>query len=143
MIAGSATQRRTVNAQDCCVLVLDSDAQVVSMNLCRERSDLEAGKVNGCLMKRQTGSAIKPFVYLYAMHQLGLDPQDTIEDAPVSFPLENQQMYTPQNFDLRYHGTVTLTEALGSSLNVPAVKLLHQAGVAGFLAFITQLRKQT
>jgi len=53
-IGASATQRRTVGARDCCVVVLDSQAQPISMNLCRERSDPEAGKVNGCLNKRQT-----------------------------------------------------------------------------------------
>jgi len=64
------------------------------------------------------------------MQLLGLDPTDTIVDEPVRFPLENGQTYAPQNFDLTYHGEVTLTQALGSSLNIPAVKLLHQAGAA-------------
>jgi len=53
--------------------------------------------------------------------------QDTIVDEPVSFDGGGGTSYEPKNYDLTYHGELTLAEALASSLNIPAVKLLHQA----------------
>jgi membrane peptidoglycan carboxypeptidase len=47
--------------------MVDKNGALVSMNMCSDRSDVEAGKINLCLTPRQTGSAIKPFLYLYAM----------------------------------------------------------------------------
>jgi membrane peptidoglycan carboxypeptidase len=38
-------------------------------------------------------------------------------------------MYTPQNYDLRFHGNVTVRHALDNSLNIPAVKTLQFAGI--------------
>ncbi|MBP7848156.1 hypothetical protein KA013_02955 [Patescibacteria group bacterium] len=52
---------------------------------------------------------------------------DRIVDEEVSFELPHGGVYKPQNFDLSFHGDVSLAEALASSLNIPAVKLLHQA----------------
>jgi len=52
---------------------------------------------------------------------------DNIVDEAVSFELPHGGVYRPQNFDLTYHGEVSLAEALASSLNIPAVKLLHEA----------------
>lgn len=135
-------QRASVDANDCCVVVLDGNGELVSMNVCRKRTDTEAWQVNGCLAKRQTWSAIKPFVYMYAMHKLWVTSQDTIVDEPVSYQLDEESLYTPQNFDLKYHGKVTLAQALGNSLNIPAVRMLHDAGVDGFVDFMKDIRTQ-
>lgn len=37
--------------------------------------------------------------------------------------------FSPTNFDLKFHGPVMLREALASSLNIPAVKLIQRVGV--------------
>lgn len=72
---------------------------------------------------RQPGSTFKPFVYLTAFSQ-GYGPYTTINDAPVSFGA-----YSPQNYDRRYHGTVTFERALAFSYNVPAVKVANTIGI--------------
>jgi membrane peptidoglycan carboxypeptidase len=72
---------------------------------------------------RQPGSTFKPFVYLTAFSQ-GYGPYTTINDAPVSFG-----SYAPQNYDRRYHGTVTFERALAFSYNVPAVKVASTIGI--------------
>ena len=56
-------------------------------------------------------------------------PETLIEDAPVRYGL-----YAPENFDGKFHGTVTLRKALQSSLNIPAVKLLASIKPARFSA---------
>ncbi|PIQ23871.1 penicillin-binding protein [bacterium (Candidatus Blackallbacteria) CG17_big_fil_post_rev_8_21_14_2_50_48_46] len=73
--------------------------------------------------KRQVGSTFKPFVYLSAFEN-GKDLKSTLQDGPVSFG-----GYRPRNWDRRYHGTVTLLQALTMSMNIPTVKLANELGM--------------
>lgn len=134
----TASQRAQYTIRDCCVVVLNGSGDLVSMNVCSDRADAEAGKIHSCLVPRQTGSAIKPFLYLYAMHALGRHKETMIVDEPVQFDIGGGNLYDPKNFDLHYHGAVSLAYALGNSLNVPAIKLLHAVGVDAFLAFLRE-----
>ncbi len=84
---------------------------------------------------RQPGSSFKPYVYTAAL-ELGLSPGTVIEDSPVSFEVPADEwnpdgVWSPQNFDGRFRGNVTLMYALDNSLNVPSVKLLDMIGVQG------------
>jgi len=72
---------------------------------------------------RSPGSTLKPFIYGLAFEQGIAHPETLIEDRPTRFGT-----YTPENFDEAFHGTVTIREALGNSLNVPAVKALAAVG---------------
>ncbi len=78
---------------------------------------------------RQPGSSFKPFVYVTAFEE-GLSPGTPVVDGPLSIPMCcGQPPYQPHNYDLRYHGLITLRTALANSFNIPAVKLLMQTGV--------------
>ncbi len=72
--------------------------------------------------KRQPGSAFKPFVYLSAL-EVGLTPESLVQDQPIKV-----KNWKPENFDKKYRGTVTLTEALATSLNAVAVRLTLDIG---------------
>jgi penicillin-binding protein 1A len=72
---------------------------------------------------RQPGSTFKPFVYLSAFMR-GKSPGSVLVDAPARFGA-----YAPQNYDHRYHGSVTLARALAFSYNIPAVKLADEVGI--------------
>lgn len=76
---------------------------------------------------RQVGSSFKPYVYTTAVEQ-GYSPFDTILDAPFT-TLSGGQLYSPQNYDEKYEGTITLRRALAGSRNVPAVRLAAQVGI--------------
>lgn len=92
------------------------------------------GMINGPLMARQTGSTIKPFIYALAFEH-GALPGDLIDDAPLEIRW-NGERFAPQNYDRRFRGPIPLREALGSSINVPAVRLLQRVGpgtLAGWL----------
>jgi 1A family penicillin-binding protein len=95
------------------------------------------GNVNVTTRLRQPGSSIKPLTYALAL-QSGYTPISTILDEPVSFPDGNQR-YTPVNYDGQFHGRVTLKTALGSSFNIPAVKLLNTLGVNNLIDFAQKL----
>lgn len=72
--------------------------------------------------KRQPGSAFKPFVYAAAL-ETGLRPESTRNDAPVRIG-----NWTPENYDEKYRGPVTLSNALANSLNTIAAQLVMEVG---------------
>lgn len=78
---------------------------------------------------RQTGSIIKPLVYLAAFEN-GYDGTDKIMDEEILLPQgEGNPPYKPKNFANKYYGVVTLRKALQSSYNVSAVRLASQIGL--------------
>jgi membrane peptidoglycan carboxypeptidase len=76
---------------------------------------------------RQPGSAMKPFTYAAALEK-GWTAATIIWDTRIEIPQPGQQPYVPENYDNRYHGPVTVREALANSYNVPAVQTLRFLG---------------
>ncbi|SPH22834.1 Penicillin-binding protein 2D [Ascidiaceihabitans donghaensis] len=76
---------------------------------------------------RQTGSAFKPFVFGAAL-DLGYSPMDLVDDAPLTLDIPGSGPWSPSNYDRKFRGQVTLTEALKQSLNIPAVKISESVG---------------
>ena len=75
--------------------------------------------INGA--KRQPGSTAKPlFVYAPAIEEKYLSPFTRILDEHVDF-----NGYSPENYDKKYHGYVTVTDCIKNSYNIPAVKTLN------------------
>jgi membrane peptidoglycan carboxypeptidase len=87
------------------------------------------GAVNGTTALRQPGSAIKPVTYAAAFETGALTPATVMVDERTAFLTAEGQPYVPLNYDLRFRGPVRLREALASSYNVIAVKVLDQIGV--------------
>jgi penicillin-binding protein 1B len=82
--------------------------------------------------RRQPGSLFKPFVYIAAMDpargQQALNAATVLDDSPISVRTGNA-IWTPQNYDLRFHGRVSVRTALAHSYNIPAVRAAMNAGV--------------
>lgn len=74
--------------------------------------------------RRQPGSAFKPFVFLAALEQ-GRTPDSVRNDAPIRIG-----KWTPENYNGKYYGKVTLTTALAKSLNSVAAQLAMEVGPA-------------
>jgi len=90
------------------------------------------GQVNVVIRPRQPGSSIKPLTYATAFER-GKTAASIIDDSPVVYQIPGSKPYAPKNYDGRFHGRVTLREALASSYNVPAVKLLAELGVGSLI----------
>lgn len=90
------------------------------------------GQVDMVVSRRQPGSTLKPFLYGLAFDQ-GYTPASILPDVATAYPTATGP-YAPRNYDRRYRGPVRARDALGSSLNVPAVALAHRIGVPPFLA---------
>jgi penicillin-binding protein 1A len=73
---------------------------------------------------RQTGSAIKPFLYT-AVIENGFTPASLIVDEPTTFiDRWNGEPWSPRNFDRQYKGAVTVRTGLEESRNVVTARLL-------------------
>ena len=98
------------------------------------------GNFNVASANRQPGSSFKPFAYAAAFNK-GFTDSTILFDLPTEFnprcnPSALQKKddigldcYSPQNYDGRFHGTVTARQSLAQSLNIPSVKMLYLAGI--------------
>ncbi|MEA2007355.1 MAG: penicillin-binding protein [Patescibacteria group bacterium] len=105
------------------------NGQVLAMVGSRDYFDEEIdGNVNVATRLRQPGSSFKPYVYAQAFRE-GYTPKTTLFDVKTEFSQIAQNEYKPQNYDGKFRGPVQMEDALGMSLNIPAVKALYLAGV--------------
>ncbi|MGD2035107.1 MAG: penicillin-binding protein 1C, partial [Bacteroidales bacterium] len=81
----------------------------------------DGGQVDGIRAVRSPGSTLKPLLYAVAFDKGIVTPKTVITDVPVNF-----SGYEPENYDEQFHGNITIENALASSLNVPAVKILAE-----------------
>ncbi|HUB84144.1 MAG TPA: PBP1A family penicillin-binding protein [Rhizomicrobium sp.] len=71
---------------------------------------------------RQPGSAFKPFLYLTAFEH-GHTPADVMTDGPVDI-----HGWKPVDYEGKFEGPMTLTEAFAKSSNTVAAQLIEQVG---------------
>ena len=81
----------------------------------------QAAAVDAVVAPRQAGSTLKPFLYEQAIEQRWLTAASVLDDAPTRLHTPSG-LYIPQNYDHDFKGPVSVRTALGSSLNVPAVR---------------------
>lgn len=119
--------------QNAAALLIDTDtmrvrAMVGSADYLNARID---GQVNGAQAKRSPGSTLKPFVYALALDQGLLHPRTILADLPTAFG-----PYSPENFDGRFIGPISVQDALIRSRNVPAVKVAARLSAPSFYQFL-------
>lgn len=89
---------------------------------------------------RQVGSLIKPVVYLTALEKgKNYTMATMLDDTELIYPTQQGEDWIPQNYDKKYHGEVTLYEALLNSYNVPAVRTALDVGVGNVVRTLTAL----
>ena len=88
------------------------------------------GNFNTALANRQPGSSLKPIIYATAFEK-GYTASSMIMDVETDFPTgeEAHPIYTPVNYDGKFHGPMQIRFTLGNSINIPAVKTLARIGV--------------
>jgi membrane peptidoglycan carboxypeptidase len=115
--------------------------QILAMVGSRDYFDKEIdGNFNITTAKRQPGSSFKPFIYATAFNK-GFTPETVLFDLKTEFqttcdaygralPGYNQsECYTPDNYDGKFRGPISLRNALAQSINIPAIKLFYLAGL--------------
>lgn len=91
---------------------------------------------------RQPGSAIKPVTYVTALKK-GYTPSSLLIDVETVFPVTGQPDYKPVNYDGEFHGPMHMRFALGSSINLAAVKMLAKVGIKDMLTTANDLGIKT
>src|SRR6202012_5076605 len=112
---------RDRDVEDGAVIVLDNATGDVLAWVGSSGELSQAGAVDAVVAPRQAGSTLKPFLYEQAIEQRWLTAASVLEDTPARLRTPSG-LYIPQNYDHDFKGPVTVRTALGSSLNVPAVR---------------------
>ena len=77
---------------------------------------------------RQPGSTFKPIVYSTAI-QAGRPPSYMVDDSPLEMAqLDPNKPWTPQNFDLKFWGPMTMRHGLYESRNMIAIRVGMEVG---------------
>ena len=89
---------------------------------------------------RPIGSLIKPAIYLAALERPSqYTLTSLLEDQPFSVKGQDGQVWSPQNYDRKAHGTVYLYQGLANSYNLSSAKLGLELGVQNVLKTLERL----
>lgn len=124
-----AAKMEKLGIRNASVLVVNNvTGSVVSYVGSQNYHDLNrAGRVDGVMSPRSSGSILKPFLYALAIDEGLILPSTLIKDVPTYF-----NSFSPSNASEKFSGVVPAREALVYSLNIPAVRLLNKYGVHKF-----------
>lgn len=127
-------ENKDKNVTNGAIVVIDNDGAIRAMVGGVDYKNSQFNRATQAL--RQPGSAFKTFVYLTALES-GFDPDDMIEDKPIVVG-----KWKPENYNKKYHGKVSLSEAFKQSLNLATIdlsekiskkeiiKLAHKMGIS-------------
>ena len=119
------------------VAINPQNGDILTMVGSRDYFDTEIdGNFNVTLAPRQPGSSIKPIVYASALSE-GYTADTVVYDVRTQFSTECEvydissetPCYSPNNYNGKFLGPITLRNALAQSLNIPAVKVLYLTGL--------------
>src|SRR5215831_9526243 len=94
-------------------------------------------QIDAVTTPRQPGSTLKPFLYALALER-GWTAATLVEDSPLEQPI-GVGLHTYRNYSGQHYGPLRVREALGNSLNIPAVRTIDFVGVDTFLAYLHRL----
>jgi len=116
------------NARDGAAVVVDNASGDVLAYVGSAGPLSSASQVDGVSARRQAGSTLKPFLYGLALEKRYLTAASLLQDTPLHLET-TAGLYLPQNYERDFKGWVSVRTALGSSLNIPAVRVLLLVGV--------------
>jgi penicillin-binding protein 1C len=120
---------------DAAILIVDNkNAEIVAWVNAGSFSAERGSQIDAVLTPRQPGSTLKPLLYAAALSK-GWTGATIISDSPLSEAV-GAGLHTYRNYSRTYYGDISLREALGNSLNIPAIKTVLFVGVYEFLQIL-------
>jgi penicillin-binding protein 1A len=102
-----------------------------------ENPDAKYSLNHAVQIRRQPGSAFKPFIYASAL-QKGINPDSRIDCRAFTHLLPTGETWSPRGFCNDTVGTMTLTRALTTSVNSVAARLITQVTNPGDVISLVQ-----
>lgn len=124
-------------ARNGAALVVDLDGNRIRAWAVVDAAHPQTVGIDAVRVPRQPGSTLKPLLYATAFER-GWSPATRIDDAPLAERV-NGGLHAYRNYSRVHYGPVTVAEALGNSLNIPAVKALQFVGAEHFLGVLRRL----
>jgi penicillin-binding protein 1C len=124
-------------ARNGAVLVVDLDGNRIRAWAVADIEYPDVIGIDAVRTLRQPGSTLKPLLYTAAFER-GWGPATQVEDAPLAERV-NGGLHAYRNYSRVHYGTVSVAEALGNSLNIPALKALQFVGAETFLDILHRL----
>jgi len=145
---GVAENEKKYNARNAGLIALQPQTgEILTMVGSRDYFDTAVdGNFNVTLAPRQPGSSIKPIVFASAFEE-GYTEKTVVYDVPTQFSTaceawqytSEPPCYSPNNYNGKFVGPVTLRAALAQSLNIPAVKVLYLTGLSDAIKLATDM----
>jgi penicillin-binding protein 1C len=130
------------NVQNAALLVVDHHSdEILAWVASHNGGGSAASWYDPVLVPRQPGSTLKPFLYATALEK-GWTAATLIDDAPLAESVL-WGLHDYRNYSRRHYGPVRLRDALGNSLNIPAVKAVQHVGSEHFLERLNRLGVQS
>lgn len=142
------------NANNNAIIVIDpKTGDILSMVGSRDYYNQAIdGNFNASTAHRQPGSTFKPFVYS-TLFEKGYTPETILWDVPTQFApscaannLDDSNAngcYSPVDYDGHYRGPMKIRDALGQSINIPAIQALYLAGIQNSIDTATKMGIQS
>lgn len=131
--------KKNFDAENLALVAVDpNNGDILTMLGSRNYFDKEIdGNFNITTAHRQPGSAFKPFAFAQAFIK-GYTPDTVLFDLPTEFSTTcnpdgspksaSSNCYMPGNYDLKYHGPMSMRDALAQSVNIASIKAFYLAG---------------
>jgi penicillin-binding protein 1C len=124
------------------IVINNENGAILSMVGSSNYWDPKSGSVNGVISLRQPGSALKPFTYALAFEN-GKTPATIVADIETRYLSGDGDLFIPRNYSENLYGPVLMHDALGRSLNIPAIRTLNYVGIDCLLARLRMLGFQS
>ncbi len=128
-----------LNVNQGAIIAIDSKGAVKAM--VGGRKYQESPYNRALYAQRQPGSTFKLFVYLAAL-EAGIKRDAIFEDEPITIT-DAGKKWSPQNYDRKFHGPLTMEESFARSINVVTVKIAEKIGISNVVNLAKRLGIQT
>ena len=130
-------------AQNGAVLIVDHQRHEILawVNSGAFLDEVSASWIDAVTTPRQPGSTLKPMLYALALEK-GWTAATMVDDSPLSESV-GRGLHAYHNYSRTHYGPLRVRQALGNSLNIPAVRTIQFVGVDEFLACLHEVGIQS
>ena len=119
------------------MLIVDNQTRDILAWVNASKDNTPISYIDAVLTPRQPGSALKPFLYALALKK-GWTAATIIDDSPLAAAV-GVGLHSYHNYSRSYYGPLRLRDALGNSLNIPAIRTIQFVGPGEFLRTLHDL----